>query len=433
MPDDIVVRAERLGKKYLIGHDAERERHQVLRDVIARNTRSAWRKTVDMLSGRPIIGGDTVEEIWALKDVNFEVRAGEVLGIIGHNGAGKSTLLKILSRITDPSQGSVIIHGRIASLLEIGTGFHHELTGRENIYLSGAIMGMSRAEIRQQFDEIVAFAEIDKFLDTPVKRYSSGMYLRLAFSVAAHLNPEILLIDEVLGVGDKRFQDKCLGKMQLAAERGRTVLVVSHNMPMIKNVCSRVIVLSEGSVLFSGLPASAIDVYIRGGETAVQFGSLRNRADRSGDGRLRFTDAYVVGPDRNKDILPMGAAARIVVSYHASEMIERFDISIHIDNSYNDTVLRLATIECGATFNTPKGDGHIVCVIPSLPLLPGRYNILLAASVPPAYEYLDYVSRAAYFEVLEDDIFGTGKIPTHGAFFTRCEWRHQLTLSPVSA
>src|SRR5579862_4263408 len=229
MSGDVVIRAEGLGKKYAIGHGAERERYVALRDVVSRGGRNIWHKAVDLARGRAVVAGDRVEEFWALKDVSFEVRRGEVLGIIGRNGAGKSTLLKILSRITEPSEGRVTIKGRVASLLEVGTGFHPELTGRENIYLNGAILGMTRAEIRRKFDAIVAFAEVEKFIDTPVKRYSSGMYVRLAFAVAAHLEPEILIVDEVLAVGDAEFQKKCMGKLSDVAESGRTVLFVSHN------------------------------------------------------------------------------------------------------------------------------------------------------------------------------------------------------------
>src|SRR5438270_1293002 len=219
MGEDVVIRAEGLGKRYLIGHTAEREPYVALRDELIRGARNLWRKTADMVRGRPIIAGDTVEEYWALKDVSFDVKRGEVLGIIGRNGAGKTTLLKILSRITEPTEGRVTIRGRVASLLEVGTGFHPELTGRENIYLNGAILGMTHAEICRKFDEIVAFADVEKFLDTPVKRYSSGMYVRLAFSVGAHLDPEILVVDEVLAVGDAEFQKKCLGKMDEFSRR----------------------------------------------------------------------------------------------------------------------------------------------------------------------------------------------------------------------
>jgi lipopolysaccharide transport system ATP-binding protein len=248
MSDDFVIRVEGLGKKYVIGHESERERQPTLRDVLARGARNALRKTADMARGRAIVAGDQVEDFWALKDLSFEVKRGEVLGIIGRNGAGKSTLLKILSRITEPSEGRVTINGRVASLLEVGTGFHPELSGRENVYLNGAILGMMRAEIKRKFDEIVAFAEVENFIDTPVKRYSSGMYVRLAFAVAAHLEPEILIVDEVLAVGDAEFQKKCLGKMKNVAGHGRTVLLVSHYMNNIEKLCHKALLLDSGTL-----------------------------------------------------------------------------------------------------------------------------------------------------------------------------------------
>jgi lipopolysaccharide transport system ATP-binding protein len=244
MDGEIVIRAERVCKKYVIGHETEREPYVTLRDAIARTANGLARSTRDILAGRAIVPGDEAEEFWALKDVSFELRRGEILGIIGRNGAGKSTLLKILSRITEPSEGRVTIRGRVASLLEVGTGFHSELTGRENIFLNGAILGMTRAEIRRRFDEIVAFAEVDRFLDTPIKRYSSGMQVRLAFAVAAHLEPEILVIDEVLAVGDAEFQKRCLGKISDIAGSGRTVLFVSHNMAAVEALCPRSIHLA---------------------------------------------------------------------------------------------------------------------------------------------------------------------------------------------
>lgn len=233
---DIAIRAEGLSKRYQLG---SRERYQTLRDALAAPFRRRSRES----------SSEKNETFWALKDVSFEVKHGEVLGIIGRNGAGKSTLLKILSRITEPTEGQVSIHGRIASLLEVGTGFHPELTGRDNIYLNGAILGMKKAEIRRKFDEIVEFAEVDKFIDTPVKHYSSGMYVRLAFAVAAHLESEILVVDEVLAVGDIAFQNKCLGKMSDVAKAGRTVLFVTHNMLPVKNLCSRAILLGQGRVI----------------------------------------------------------------------------------------------------------------------------------------------------------------------------------------
>ena len=245
-----IITVECLSKSYLVGHLAgKREKYTALRDVISRQARNMVRRTVDLARGRQLLQGDEVEEFWALRDVSFEVQPGEVLGIVGRNGAGKSTLLKILSRITEPTRGRVILRGRVASLLEVGTGFHPELTGRENILLNATMLGMTRAEIRRKFDEIVAFSEVERFLDTPVKRYSSGMYVRLAFAVAAHLEPEILVVDEVLAVGDADFQKKCLGKMQdVASKQGRTVLFVSHNMHAVENLCQRVLLLDKGGI-----------------------------------------------------------------------------------------------------------------------------------------------------------------------------------------
>jgi lipopolysaccharide transport system ATP-binding protein len=262
MNGNVVIRAEALGKKYVIGHESERERYTALRDVVGRRAKTILRTTCDMLRGRAMVAGDTTEEFWALKDINFEIKRGEVVGIIGHNGAGKSTLLKILSRITEPTEGRVTIRGRVASLLEVGTGFHPELTGRENIYLNGAILGMTRAEIHRKFDEIVAFAEVEKFLDTPVKRYSSGMYVRLAFAVAAHLEPEILVVDEVLAVGDAEFQKKCIGKMSEEAGGGRTVLFVSHNMVAIETLCPRSLCLAGGMLIHDARSRDVIAAFV---------------------------------------------------------------------------------------------------------------------------------------------------------------------------
>ncbi|CDI00812.1 ABC transporter ATP-binding protein [Candidatus Competibacter denitrificans Run_A_D11] len=260
---DIVIKAEGLGKKYLIGHEAERERYVALRDVMVRNVRDYWSKSKALFRGEPIVYGDEQEEVWVLRDVSFEIQRGESVGIIGSNGAGKSTLLKIMSRITEPSAGRLSIRGRVASLLEVGTGFHPELTGRENIYLNGAILGMLRQEIKRKFDEIVDFAEVERFLDTPVKRYSSGMYVRLAFAVAAHLEPEILVVDEVLAVGDAAFQKKCFGKMQDVSRLGRTIILVSHNMSAIRNMTKTAILLNNGEVICVNDSVSVAEKYLR--------------------------------------------------------------------------------------------------------------------------------------------------------------------------
>jgi lipopolysaccharide transport system ATP-binding protein len=263
---DTIIRVENLGKKYIIGHQAQsggwkpnRGNYVALRDVLANGVKSFGKR----LLGKERRRSYTTEEFWALKDINFEIKRGEVVGIIGRNGAGKSTLLKILSRITEPTTGRIELRGRVASLLEVGTGFHPELTGRENIYLNGSILGMSRLEIRKKFDEIVAFAEVERFLDTPVKRYSSGMYVRLAFAVAAHLEPEILVVDEVLAVGDAAFQKKCLGKMQdVATQEGRTVLFVSHNMSAISQLTQTSLLLSKGKKIDYGITLKVVKKYI---------------------------------------------------------------------------------------------------------------------------------------------------------------------------
>ena len=266
---DVIITVENLSKKYLVGHQSggrSRSNYTALRDVIGREIYNVARKTVDAVRGRQVVQGDEVEEFWALKDVGFEVKQGEVVGIIGRNGAGKSTLLKILSRITEPTKGRVILRGRVASLLEVGTGFHPELTGRENIFLNGAILGMTRREIQKKFDEIVAFAEVEKFLDTPVKRFSSGMYVRLAFAVAAHLEPEILVVDEVLAVGDTEFQKKCLGKMdEVSRQEGRTVLFVSHNLAAVAEMADRALLLDTGSVAVDSSVAEALSTYLSKG------------------------------------------------------------------------------------------------------------------------------------------------------------------------
>jgi lipopolysaccharide transport system ATP-binding protein len=263
---DVVISVENLSKSYFVGRKSPGQGYRsytAFRDVIGQEVRNIVRNTINVLRGRQLLLGDQVEEFWALRDVSFEVERGGVLGIIGRNGAGKSTLLKILSRITEPTRGRVVLRGRFASLLEVGTGFHPELTGRENIHLNGAILSMTRAEIRRKFDEIVAFAEVEKFIDTPVKRYSSGMYVRLAFAVAAHLEPEILVVDEVLAVGDAEFQQKCLGKIDEVSRReGRTVLFVSHNLSIVEKLCHRCIWLDRGTIRESGSAAAVIKGYL---------------------------------------------------------------------------------------------------------------------------------------------------------------------------
>ncbi|MDH4230748.1 MAG: ABC transporter ATP-binding protein [Nitrospirota bacterium] len=277
---DPVIRIDKIGKQYHIG--AKKERYKTLRDTIADAFAAPFRRAGKLLRGHATGAAGLDEVIWALKDVSFEVEQGEVVGIIGRNGAGKSTILKILSRITEPTSGVGEIRGRIGSLLEVGTGFHPELTGRENIYLNGAILGMKKKEIDDKFDEMVDFSEVDKFIDTPVKHYSSGMYLRLAFSVAAHMEPEILIVDEVLAVGDANFQKKCLNKMQDVSKLGRTVLFVSHNMPAVTRLCSRVILLNEGSLIQDGPSHEVVRSYLNNGQGAMSVREWPNAVSAPG-------------------------------------------------------------------------------------------------------------------------------------------------------
>ncbi len=287
-----IIAVEELGKKYVLSHRQEsKARYESLRETLMNGLRSVGRR---LRRPTTMVERSAQEEFWALRDVSFEVQPGEVVGIIGRNGAGKSTLLKILSRITEPTTGQVTLRGRVASLLEVGTGFHPELTGRENVYLNGTILGMSRAEIRRNFDEIVAFAEVEKFLDTPVKRYSSGMYMRLAFAVAAHLEPEILVVDEVLAVGDAQFQQKCLGKMREVARCGRTVLFVSHNMGAVNRLCSRAVWLQEGRMSRIGATETIVTDYLLGG--AEQSGERRWETNQRppGNDRVKLRAVRVI-------------------------------------------------------------------------------------------------------------------------------------------
>jgi len=273
---DVIIKVENLGKCYIIGHQ-KTERYTALRDVLTNSVKNFYHKTREMIKGGSMVEGDE-EEFWALKDLNFEINQGDRVGIIGRNGAGKSTLLKVLSRITEPTRGRISIKGRVASLLEVGTGFHPELSGRENIFLNGAILGMGRAEIKKKFDEIVAFAEVEKFLDTPVKRYSSGMYVRLAFAVAAHLEPEILVVDEVLAVGDVQFQKKCLGKMEeVSKNEGRTVLFVSHNMQAVSNLCQKGIYLVNGKISMLGEIDKTIEYYLQQNDSITSYDEVKTQ------------------------------------------------------------------------------------------------------------------------------------------------------------
>ena len=378
---DVIIRAENLGKKYTIGHQAEKGRYVALRDVLAHNAKSLWYKTQDLVSGKPIIQGDTTEEVWALRDVNFEIKQGEAVGIIGRNGAGKSTLLKILSRITEPTTGRVTIKGRVASLLEVGTGFHPELSGRENIYLNGTILGMTRAEIKNKFDEIVAFAEIEKYLDTPVKRYSSGMYVRLAFAVAAHLEPEILVVDEVLAVGDAEFQKKCLGKMDdVSKQQGRTVLFVSHNMQAVRNLCKRVMLIDKGEKKAddeTDKSLSRYNILLRNIKLSPEE-SIHNENIRRGGGAIRFTDVQLEDQYGNRRFeFGMGETIKFKMSYKVFQDIEGLVINIRLRSGltreFVTSIRHLLTkskLIAGTT-------GTIIIELKDISIRPGEYPLYL--------------------------------------------------------
>jgi lipopolysaccharide transport system ATP-binding protein len=379
---DIVIQAENLGKRYTIGHQSDNGRYLALRDVVVQNARGLWQKTKDLVQGKPILQGDTLEEIWALKDVSFEIRRGETVGIIGRNGAGKSTLLKVLSRITEPSAGRVTIKGRVASLLEVGTGFHPELTGRENIYLNGAILGMTRQEIKNRFDEIVAFAEIEKFLDTPVKRYSSGMYVRLAFAVAAHLEPEILLVDEVLAVGDIEFRKKCLGKTQDVSQVGRTVLFVSHDMGNISNLCANTIWLDSGSIQAFGGTSEVISQYVSSGTHLGGEISWSNIESAPGNERVRLKAVRIKSNGHVTADVMINSEVRIEIDYWNLEDEAVLVSNVHLRDKINAFVLASAnmpsaslSVDPWAEKPRPKGLYRTICVIPANFLNSENYSI----------------------------------------------------------
>ena len=374
MTSDTVIRAEGLGKKYIIGHQSA-DRPNTFRDAISQNVRNFLRGAGEMARGKASVAGDELEEFWALKDVNFEIKRGEVVGIIGRNGAGKSTLLKVLSRITEPSDGRVEIKGRVASLLEVGTGFHPELSGRENIFLNGAILGMTRAEIARKFDEIVDFSGVEKFLDTPVKRYSSGMYVRLAFAVAAHLEPEILIVDEVLAVGDAEFQKKCLGKMQDVAGQGRTVLFVSHNMAAIQAMCKSGILLHQGSVAAGGSVTDVMRTYADAAESASEFSRVKPQLQR-----LAVTHAKA--SVEKEIILELTIEAEVTtVCAIEVKILDATGAPVGLASVGGWIPQSMATVEHGTSKRIVK--------IPTDGLASGRYRLIVALT-NPGVEYLDF-------------------------------------------
>lgn len=409
---DVAIQVDGLGKRYRIGR---RESYQTLRDSLADFISTPFRR---ITSSADSLFSSESDYIWALRDVSLEIKRGEVVGIIGRNGAGKSTLLKVLSRITEPTEGHAEIRGRVGSLLEVGTGFHPELTGRENIYLNGAILGMKKAEIDRKFDEIMTFAEIEKFLDTPVKRYSSGMYVRLAFAVAAHLEPEILVVDEVLAVGDAGFQEKCLGRMSEVSGQGRTVLFVSHNMDAILKLCNRVIWVNKGVVMLDDIPEEVVRNYLKAVKkrqiSTANVLSLDGHPGRRKvfDGIIRLTHCKVLGVTTDETgLICSGGECRIILCYETKSSLSgnrvNFIVSFRGENSK-----RLAS--CWSQLASREIDdlgnvGEVECRIPRLPLMPGQYVLDIGCQVGPGWS--DMIYEAATLEVVSGHFYPSGRLP----------------------
>jgi lipopolysaccharide transport system ATP-binding protein len=415
-----MIKVRGVSKRYSLG---ERRGHDSLREIIIAKVKAPLRL---LNSGNHDCRDDKRAHVWALRDVTFEVMPGDVLGIIGRNGGGKSTLLKILSLITHPTEGEVELYGRVGSLLEVGTGFHPELTGRENIFLNGAILGMKRAEIAKKFDEIVDFAGVEKFLDTPVKRYSSGMYVRLAFAVAAHLEPEILLVDEVLAVGDIEFQNKCLGKMGEIARGGRTVLFVSHNMLAIEALCKSAIFLDAGEVRTTGRPRDVVSVYTKLiTDAGAMFADLRDHSGRHREATPVMTEVSVFSTDAEPSVIRMGDNVAIVVKFRSPTAIRpccSFTVKtdrgvriFHVSDRYSNQLSTATATECGT----------VTCSLSGLPLLPGRYLLdLWLKDFSPTMPFFDMVADACWFEVSPADLLGSGKLPppAEGPVFFSGQW-----------
>jgi lipopolysaccharide transport system ATP-binding protein len=416
---------ENLGKQYRIGAiDLKLRPRETLAGSLATSLR-APATNIRRLRGLTRFESEkTKDTIWAIRDVSFELQEGEVLGIVGRNGAGKSTLLKILSRTVEPTRGRAVLHGRTASLLEVGTGFHGDLTGRENVYLNGAILGMRRREIDDRFDEIVEFANLEKFIETPVKRYSSGMYLRLAFAVAAHLNSDILIADEVLAVGDAEFQRKCVGKMRDVSTSGRTVIFVSHNKAAVANLCTRAIWLELGRVRDEGPVHDVLTSYTASMQTSSDA-SVRNRPDREGDGRVRITNVeFVDRMGHATTSFASGDDASIVISYEtiATEPVRHAHAAIAIETLLGERVGLVSSNISGDEYETLPSRGRITCRLEGLPLNTGEY--VCSVWIIAADRYADVLREAAVFDVEAFDFYGTGRHPepVWGPVFLRNHW-----------
>jgi lipopolysaccharide transport system ATP-binding protein len=401
---DVAIRIEGLSKKYMIG--GKQKGSTRLGDQIVETVFSPFKRAGRLLRGEPNAASELTQEFWALKDISFEIKHGEIVGIIGHNGAGKSTLLKVLSQITEPTTGYADIFGRVGSLLEVGTGFHPELTGRENVYLNGSILGMRRAEIDRKFDEIVDFAEIDQFVDTPVKFYSSGMYVRLAFSVAAHLEPEILLIDEVLAVGDVGFQKKSLGKMESVSQQGRTVIFVSHNMNALQRLCPQSILLNRGRLVTQANTNEVIEQYLSDVSTKTS-GPQQNinlsEHKRDGTGKVQFESICYFGDRQTLNYYPYtNGPLEISMNLIAKSNCSVGSVAVVIFDRYGSKLINADTLAYGNPIDLKAGKNTLKLRMNELHLNPGIYTLGLWIADPPS-EVHDYIPSAAMFEVVETE------------------------------
>lgn len=401
-----VINVTNLSKKYTIGHQ-RRESYQTLREVISGKALDFGRRLIhpfNSSSGQPLSGAPDSEDFWALDKVSFNINQGERVGIVGRNGAGKSTLLKILSRITEPTAGQVKIKGRVASLLEVGTGFHPELTGRENVFLNGAILGMSRVEIKRKFDEIVDFAGVEKFLDTPVKRYSSGMHVRLGFSVAAHLESEILIIDEVLAVGDMQFQKKCFGKMKEVSGAGRTLLFVSHNMASIQRLCSRALLLDSGQISADDQTRITLKKYLKSGQEKKHFlmdlNKIGRRYESAKCNHIRLQKCYLV--DSNgcpTHSLMFGEPLNIKIEVFSGKRFQNIKFVLGIETTLNERIFTADSEEFGFNFSADAGESfEILASFKGIALMPGDYRIGVASIRSGSIGY-DTLTDLMQFEV----------------------------------
>jgi lipopolysaccharide transport system ATP-binding protein len=416
-----VISVRGLSKRYVLGTMAG---HDTLRDQLVHGAKALWSA---IAGAKPGVNGADADEFWALRDISFELGRGEVLGVVGRNGAGKSTLLKLLSQITEPTEGEIRIRGRVASLLEVGTGFHPELTGRENVFLNGAVLGMTRKEIRARFDQIVAFAEVEKFLDTPVKRYSSGMYVRLAFAVAAHLDPEILIVDEVLAVGDIQFQKKCMGKMEDVGKQGRTVIFVSHNMNVVESLCSRALLLDHGRLCMDDAARTVVRRCIEDSHSLPKGGQLANRADRKGTGAARATSFRVLNAAGIEETsMESGGNYILAVGYEnkTANPLENIVVSIDFYDERHIRTLLLRTNFVDQNVTLQPGDGSFRCEVRDLPLANGCYTICIYMATAAETEMLDSVQDAAFVNVSGGNYFGTGHpgMPRDCKILTRAAW-----------